>query len=965
MAGNRFATMLQRNSHKLTVILVYAVLEWVLIILLLLNSLFTYLITKFAKYFGLQKPCPWCSRIDHMLEPGKNTNSYRDLVCESHATEISKLSYCSNHQKLAEAQNMCMDCLASRPNHSDQSGGMTRRIALFSWVSKDATANGENIVRCSCCNESLNSNVYPPYLLFKPSWEALKYSKKGNLIVEEMDDEKDGIYCKEISKPDSLAHYTDHEDSNEIKRDDREGQQEDEVAADEHQMLSEVGSFCLKDAVGEDCSRSESNLHYDEKEAHIMEQDSYGMDSIHQGFDDNMIEYCFDKDNSLEIINLHLERNLGCDFSRLIPVDLIDSSTTANQEPYNLKEDPAEEIHQNGTSDSALHNEMNKEEMTSYAEVESMGIEVDWCEKSSVSNFTEMKKDLDGKEHEKVTAPEEALTLSLGGNSVDMEETVEPDELPAYEEEINGSNLFTDQTKSKDFIELSDFGTNQAQESTRLPCLQEDQSSETDNEAEIPDALESNELGPNDTEITTEGEKMLSADDNQVGILSSHLESNEAEEEKFPETPTSADSAHYLHKKLMLFEKRESGTEESLDGSVVSEMDFGDSVLTVERLKTALKAERKAFGALYTELEEERSASAIAANQTMAMINRLQEEKAAMQMEALQYQRMMEEQSEYDQEALQLLNELMIKREKEKQELEKELEVYRKKVLDYESKEKLRKIRRIKDGSIRSRTSSVTCSNTEDLDELSIDLNREARDEDGGSSFGNQESGNNNTSGDDVVNLQEIALDCVKQMTALDDSLVEFEEERLSILDQLKVLEEKLLHLDDNDDIEDEHSGEQSSNYSVKGFGESYEMSTPDENGISIDTSKDGRYPERKTMNSMAKNLLPLLDDAADNETEEGFIFDENVESEFVEMENSLLPEFDLDGKKLAIEEEVDHVYERLQALEADREFLKHCMSSIQKGDKGMDLLQEILQHLRDLRTVELRVRSFSEDPLK
>ena len=46
---------------------------------------------------------------------------------------------------------------------------------------------------------------------------------------------------------------------------------------------------------------------------------------------------------------------------------------------------------------------------------------------------------------------------------------------------------------------------------------------------------------------------------------------------------------------------------------------------------------------LYAELEEERSAAAIAANQMMAMINRLQEEKAAIQMEALQYQRMMEE----------------------------------------------------------------------------------------------------------------------------------------------------------------------------------------------------------------------------------------------------------------------------------------------------------------------------------
>ena len=90
------------------------------------------------------------------------------------------------------------------------------------------------------------------------------------------------------------------------------------------------------------------------------------------------------------------------------------------------------------------------------------------------------------------------------------------------------------------------------------------------------------------------------------------------------------------------------------------------SVLTINLLKTALKTERRALSAVYQELEEERSASAVAANQTMAMITRLQEEKAAMQMEALQYQRMMEEQSEYDQEALQLLNELMMKREKEK-----------------------------------------------------------------------------------------------------------------------------------------------------------------------------------------------------------------------------------------------------------------------------------------------------------
>jgi hypothetical protein len=55
------------------------------------------------------------------------------------------------------------------------------------------------------------------------------------------------------------------------------------------------------------------------------------------------------------------------------------------------------------------------------------------------------------------------------------------------------------------------------------------------------------------------------------------------------------------------------------------------------------------------------------------------------------------------------------------------------------------------------------------------------------------------------------------------------------------------------------------------------------------------------------------------------------------------------------------HVYERLQTLEADREFLKHTIKSLRKGDEGMKLLQEIAQHLRDLRRVELKARNFSD----
>ncbi|KAL4351833.1 hypothetical protein GQ457_06G037160 [Hibiscus cannabinus] len=89
------------------------------------------------------------------------------------------------------------------------------------------------------------------------------------------------------------------------------------------------------------------------------------------------------------------------------------------------------------------------------------------------------------------------------------------------------------------------------------------------------------------------------------------------------------------------------------------------------------RMDRKSLMALYMELDEERSASAVAAYNAMAMITRLQAEKAAVQMEALQYQRMMEEQAEYDQEALEEMINLVAKREDELTELDAELEVYR------------------------------------------------------------------------------------------------------------------------------------------------------------------------------------------------------------------------------------------------------------------------------------------------
>ncbi|TYH26949.1 hypothetical protein ES288_A02G030100v1 [Gossypium darwinii] len=94
-------------------------------------------------------------------------------------------------------------------------------------------------------------------------------------------------------------------------------------------------------------------------------------------------------------------------------------------------------------------------------------------------------------------------------------------------------------------------------------------------------------------------------------------------------------------------------------------------------LGQALDAEHAACAALYIELEKERSAAATAADEAMAMILRLQEEKAAIEMEAKQYRRMIEAKFTYDAEEMNILKEILLRREKEKYFLEKETESYK------------------------------------------------------------------------------------------------------------------------------------------------------------------------------------------------------------------------------------------------------------------------------------------------
>ncbi|KAI3746900.1 hypothetical protein L6452_09342 [Arctium lappa] len=106
-------------------------------------------------------------------------------------------------------------------------------------------------------------------------------------------------------------------------------------------------------------------------------------------------------------------------------------------------------------------------------------------------------------------------------------------------------------------------------------------------------------------------------------------------------------------------------------------IDDGDKENQIVSLTQELEEERAARSALYNELDEERNAAATAADEAMAMILRLQEEKASIEMESRQYKRMIEEKSAYDAEEMNIMKEILLRREREKHFLEKEVEAYR------------------------------------------------------------------------------------------------------------------------------------------------------------------------------------------------------------------------------------------------------------------------------------------------
>lgn len=300
-----------------------------------------------------------------------------------------------------------------------------------------------------------------------------------------------------------------------------------------------------------------------------------------------------------------------------------------------------------------------------------------------------------------------------------------------------------------------------------------------------------------------------------------------------------------LQKRVSL-ERNESGL--SLDGSIVSEIE-GESI--VDRLKRQVDHDRKITSALYKELEEERNASAVAANQALAMITRLQEEKATLHMEALQYLRMTDEQSEYETEALQKANILLAEKEREIEELEAELDFFRKKYPDESMLENL--------------TGTISDMKVKDI---GLDTRTE-----------NDE------------NIPNISDKAEGQNMSLDKKNIE--DERLYILHQLKKMEDQVYLF----------------------------INTHQSPDISISS-------ESQENCGKLDNNLPMQDSVS--LSEKPLVCKINGELEC-------------------------DVIGRLKVLEADQSFLEHTINILSNGEEGLKLLQEIADHLRQLRKIGIR----------
>lgn len=873
-----------KRSSRVARLLAYALLEWILIALLLANGVFSYLIARFAAFFGLPPPCALCSRlaVDSLFGPPQRPGAepLRRVLCDGHAAEVSRLGYCRAHRRLADAADMCEDC-----------GAAGSGKALLSWMRRSEL--GERDLACACCGVALESGFYsPPFLLPTPPAPR--------------DLEQDATACL-------------HGDVVFVSEDGPVIELFDEKPLVEDDSIAVISSSCA--GIVGNAERVVPLESIDSLAVGVPE-----LSSEPSGEEREAVDHVAVEQDDVAVVP---ERKVNANEETFVVASDVQHSPQMNNGLKEMSSSEDEQVEQ-GTvehelfsmpSDTMAHgfvvdkSDGNTEEVL----VQQAGIK-DECDAMPVEGGPH-DSEVSNENTEENQVQQAELSQELDSVMIHLREHVDEE---CEEEKISLAELKqeSDSAALDSWEQVTEISSENIENHVEQPQL---------NHLSTFMAAGKDDIEVDPTEDLLPSLHQLS-DGHSISSDKSSSDCSGVEDKRVSDTPTHIEDISYLQE--LPDPKAVTADTRSVDSSVANMFTDLESVelVTVDQLKSALGAAHKSLSTLYAELENERSAAAIAADETMAMINRLQEQKAAMQMEAMQYQRLMEEQSEYDQEALQRLNDLVVKRDKERQDMERELELYRHKIHLYEAKERRKMSRHKADDQ---NGSSSASSSAEDSDDLSQSFYE-------GDESAHGLNGSNGSSPTDVV-LHETA----SHIVTIDGSLADCEEERLSILEQLKVLEERLFDLEDDE----------SDNLKMdKHFTEDNHLNGAS-NGFSDEDISFKLHESRKGVSNGGKKLLPLFDDATMGNGN-GLPRKQDTEADHsAEVVLELAKEQD----KLAIASEIDQVHERLQALEADKEFIKQCVRSLNKGGKGFVLLQEILQHLRDLRRIEQRARNSGE----
>lgn len=847
--------------------------EWFLLFLLLLDALLSYMLTKFASYCRLQLPCLLCSRLDHILGC-ESPELYENLFCSNHKSEISSLILCHVHGKLANGHKMCDDCLLS-VTAKTKSKSHRLLVGKFGLVLGDAGFKSPSLsrdlfagskgarlctIQCTCCGKLWKSDQNSPrsIQLKSPGRTALKpyiplpcaprqsrLNHRDNM--RKMRDKFCGLEGKNSFQPLSHVGYCElrltSDSENEFPFSDDDDFSTSSVFQENIEASNDPMSQITLPPPTK-CIPSNSNPE------NLSGSSAKPMPlSSAQCVEPNVSKHQDVNANSAVEINLQQtnQESFSSELAELISLDEVSSSPIVLNVPN--RESEPEDSKITFPSQDSLPAPLS-ELMTLNGRNAHAGASSKKSADVAQASDTGMVSEKNGEVLEKI-GTEEKISTETG--------PVVCDAAPTNPSQENSSNMnkFSVVTKER---EETDFVTKQPTTEEVDTIKEEVEQSPLDNSS------------PNGSNLSST-------------FPVDHVDS--------PETHTEASSPNGVQV-LQKSPSVESGLE-SLDDSNIAEI---EGECYADKLRRHIDYYRKCLDSLLKELEEERNASAVATNEAMSMITRLQEEKAALQMEALQYLRMMEEQAEYDNDELEKVGDMLTEKEKEVQDLEAELEFYR--------------------------------SNMPGVEDMVHDMHKESQDLKG------EKTTTQNTGVPNII--RKFSSSKNVEVSRVGDEamtggtfILEFEEEKEYISQCLKNLEQKVheIYLHAPNDRPEKLEASSKSNQQGASNGEEHQLDGHEETDLST----------QKNINMLNGNHIDKDGSAASDDCSLSVENKPTVSTPRRELE------------LVVLENEISDLNDRLEALELNHELLEHLTNSLNSND-GKLFIQDIAHRLHELRKI-------------